>query len=567
MRSRFFAPPGAVGAATDVDAGTKMTRDLRRLADDRFDLVVVGAGLYGAIAAWDASLRGLSVALIDRGDFGAATSFNSLKTLHGGLRSLQSLDPGQVRLFVRERRALARVAPHLVRPMAFVVPTYRRPWRSATLMRIALAINDRVARDRHDGLADPALPLPAGAVISRAECLRLNPLIDPAGVTGGALWHDYQMHNSERMTLSFVLSAARQGAAVANYVRACGVLRDGTRVTGVMVEDGLTSERFEIRAGVVVNAAGPWAAPFLDAVGLERTGPRPALSRAMNLVLAGISVPQGCGGLVRGRFLFLTPWRDVAIAGTSHDPHVGSPDRLSVTGADVEALLADAREAFPRGRFSRDALRLVHRGLLPAVSTERGGVRLLRESRVVDHTPDGVPGLVSMFGVRYTTARDTAARAVTLACRTRGDRQPPRSRTAETPVIGGDITNMDRFVADVLRRDRGVVSDECLRHLALTYGTRYIDVLQRVGERPELAAPIGPRSSVIGAEIVHAAEAEAAVTLSDALVRRTEAGSAGHPGLEAIACAARLIAERLAWSDARTEREIAELEAFYRLPD
>src|ERR671913_2459771 len=128
-----------------------MQRDLRRLADTKFDVIVVGAGFYGVTAAWDATLRGLSVAIVDKDDFGAATSFNNLKTLHGGLRSLQSLNFKQMRLFIRERRALARVAPHLVRPLPFVVPTYRHPLRSALTMRIALAINDAVSSDRHDG--------------------------------------------------------------------------------------------------------------------------------------------------------------------------------------------------------------------------------------------------------------------------------------------------------------------------------------------------------------------------------------------------------------------------------
>src|SRR5687767_5547495 len=188
-----------------------MLRDLRRLADTRFDLMVVGAGLYGVIAAWDATLRGLSVALIDKDDFGGATSFNNNKILHGGLRSLQALNFAQMRLFIRERRALARVAPHLVQPLPFIIPTYRSPRRSALLMRLALTINDLVARDRHEGLTDPSLHLPTGRVVGRDECLELNAAIDPKGVTGGAVWHDYQLQSTDRMTLSFVQSAADGG--------------------------------------------------------------------------------------------------------------------------------------------------------------------------------------------------------------------------------------------------------------------------------------------------------------------------------------------------------------------
>jgi glycerol-3-phosphate dehydrogenase len=224
-----------------------MMRDLRALASTPFDLVVVGAGIYGAVAAWDAVLRGLSVALIDQQDFGGGTSFNNLKTLHGGLRSLQSLAFRQMRLFIRERRALARVAPHLVQPLPFVVPTYGDPRRSALAMKLALTINDIVARDRHEGLADPALHLPDGYLVSREECLRLNPGIDPRGVRGGAVWHDYQMHNTDRMTFAFVASAAHGGAQVANYVRAKGFLREQGAVIGVQAEDRLTGETFDIR--------------------------------------------------------------------------------------------------------------------------------------------------------------------------------------------------------------------------------------------------------------------------------------------------------------------------------
>src|SRR5918993_416571 len=183
-----------------------MQRDLRQLADTRFDVLVVGAGFYGVTTAWDAAQRGLSVAIIDKDDFGAATSFNNLKTLHGGLRSLQHLNFQQARLFVRERRALARIVPHLVRPLPFVVPT---------------------------------------------------------GVTGGAVWYDYQMQSTDRVTLSFLLSAIDAGAAAANYVRVTRFLQEHNRVIGVMAEDRMTRTTFVIRATVVVNAAGPWAASLL----------------------------------------------------------------------------------------------------------------------------------------------------------------------------------------------------------------------------------------------------------------------------------------------------------------
>src|SRR6185436_11730018 len=173
-----------------------MQRDLRRMADMKFDVIVVGAGFYGVTTAWDAAQRGLSVAVVDKGDFGAATSFNNLKTLHGGLRSLQAANYPQMRLFIRERRAIARILPHLVRPLPFVVPTTRNPKRSSLAMRIAFAINDAISSDRNEGLPDPGTHLPDSQIISRDETLTLNPVIAPEGVTGGALWYDYQMQST-----------------------------------------------------------------------------------------------------------------------------------------------------------------------------------------------------------------------------------------------------------------------------------------------------------------------------------------------------------------------------------
>jgi glycerol-3-phosphate dehydrogenase len=541
-----------------------MMRDLRRLADTRFDLVVVGAGFYGAIAAWDATLRGLSVALIDQDDFGAATSFNNLKTLHGGLRSLQSGNFAQMRLFIRERRALARVAPHLVQPLPFVVPTYHQPTRSAALMRVALAINDAVARDRHDGL-DPALRLPASAVISRDECLRRNPAIAPDGVTGGALWHDYRMHNTDRMTFSFVLSAATRGAVTANYVRADSLLRDGGRAGGVRAQDRLTSESFDIRATTVLNAGGPWAASFLESLSSGIAAPAHRLSRAMNVVVGRVAAANGCGGLARGRFLFLIPWRDVSLVGTSHDAHEGPPGQLRVTRDDVETFLADARQAFPCAGLATEDIRLVHRGLLPMVSGDSKHVRLLRESAVVDHRKDGAAGLISMFGVRYTTARQTAETAIDAVFAERGSHDPPRSQTATTPVSGGDIADKERFLASAQSQE-SIASPETRLRLASTYGTTYGIVMQIIGNEPHLAMPLGDRCAVTGAEIAHAIRSEAAVKLSDALIRRTEAGSAGHPGDDAIRHAAAIMAGELGWDESQIANEVREAEDFYRLP-
>ena len=544
-----------------------MTRDLRCLADTKFDVIVVGAGFYGVTAAWDAAQRGLSVAIIDKDDFGAATSFNNLKTLHGGLRSLATMNFKQMRLFIRERRALARIVPHLVRPLPFVVATTRHPLRSSLAWRLLLATNDVISRDRNLGLVDPGTHLPPSQIISREELLRLNPVVSPKGVTGGAIWYDYQMLSTDRVTLSFLLSAVDAGAAAANYVQANRFLRINGRVAGVKAEDRLTGEIFDIRAKVVVNAAGPWAASLLaDLPQAAQGAPPPRLSRAMNVVTRKLVNDHACGGVVGGRYLFIVPWRDVSMLGTSHDAHDGSPDQLKVSRWDLEAFLKDAREAFPHAGLAAGDVRLVHRGLLPMVSGEGSRVNLLRESQVVDHSRHGLPGLVSVFGVRYTTARHTACATVDTVFRTLGYATPPPCRTAETPLLGGSMAHVDNFLKAVLLRDVGDIGPDTLRRIASTYGTGYDRVLQMARDVPALGRPLGRSCDVLGAEILYAARQEMALKLGDAVIRRTEAGAAGHPGTDALEMAAAIMAKAHGWDEWRMRNEVAEVEAFYHLP-
>lgn len=539
-----------------------MQRDLTGLAGTTFDVVVVGAGIYGALAAWDTARRGLAVALIDRGDFGGATSFNSLKTLHGGLRSLQSLNLAQMRLFIRERRAMAQMAPHLVDPLPFCVPTYRHPTRNAVALRLALAITDAVGHDRNDGIVDEELRLPRGRVVRASECLRLNPLVAYAGVTGGAVWYDYQMRQAERITVSAVRSAADAGACVANDVEALALtMRDG-RVAGLEVRDRRTGTPFQIATRAVLNASGPWAGALAATLtGGRSTAPALRLSRAMNLVVPRFTDTHACGGIVDGRYLFMVPWRDVSVVGTSHDPHDGDADAPHGTPAHAAALLRDAQLAFPRAGLTRDTVRLVHRGLLPMVSASGASVALLKESAVADHARDGHPGFVSIFSVRYTTARHTAAAAVALVCQALGHAAPaPAGPARMTSAAFGTVRDL---VDGARRQDLASTTPETRERLARAYGSHWTEVAALIAADPALASPLSPACPVTRAEVLHAARHECAASLGDVLLRRTGAGAAGHPGAPAVAAAAGVLARELGWDAARIARDIAAFDAVY----
>jgi glycerol-3-phosphate dehydrogenase len=514
-----------------------MTRHLARLADQTFDAVVIGGGVYGLSTALALLQRGLSVALVERRDFGGATSFNSLKTVHGGIRSLQRLDLPDTREFVRERRAVATLAPHLVRVLPFVVPTALHPIRNRAAMAVFFRAYDLVAADRNAGL-DPAVHLPRSFTVSRRKALDLNPLVDPATVRGGAVWHDYQLHSPERFTAALVRSIADAGGALANYAEVRALLRDGNRVTGVRVGDALSDDTFAVRGRVVVNAAGPWSWKLLEASGLPGR-PASGFSLALNLVLARPPLPRAVGGIAAGRFLFLAPWRDRSILGTSHEGFVQNPTPAP-TPADVEALLRDGQSAFPGAGLTRTDVRLVHRGLLPAQAEGTAHGALLKRSLVLDHRSNGVEGLVSVIGVRYTTARATAQLAATQICRLLGTAATP---VPPTPLSGSAFGGLDAYLRTHPGRER----------LVRRYGTLH----------SELQGDLQPLSSftdVTRAEVLYAVRAELAMTLGDVVLRRTDLAAGGHPGDEPLRAAAAVMAGELGWSEPRTADEIAAVE-------
>jgi len=548
-----------------------MKRDLGALAEREFDLVVVGAGIYGAATAWDAALRGLSVALVDKGDFGGGTSFNNLKTIHGGVRYLQHADLKRMRESIRERRHLMRIAPHLVHPLPFLVPTYRGGLvKSLPAMRAALFVNDVVSWDRNKD-ADPGKLLPGGRSVDREECVSLAPGVESEGLTGGVVWHDAQMHNSDRMTLCFIRSAAEQGAVVANHVECTKLVADGTRVRGIDAVDRLTGDtKFSVRAKLVVNTTGPWTDTL--------TGSSRQLfhfSKAMNLVTRRIPGDVAVGVVSRrahtdedavidtgGRFLCVIPWRNVTLVGTAHGPFTGTAESLEVSESDVVSLIDDINAAYPGAALARSDVRLIHHGLLPrrvAAASPGGdnGVTLLKSYLLDDHREDGLEGLLSVVGVKYTTARDVAVKAVDRALEMLGA-SPRESRSHSQPLVGGDIEDFDSFVEGAISGRPGLGGD-VMRHLALTYGTLYESVLES-GSSERLS----PESPVLEAEIHHAVRHEMAFDLPSVVLRRTELGSAGRPSPQSVEVCASILQSELGWSDRAKQEQVDSLEEFYR---
>ena len=551
-----------------------MKRNLSALTNTVYDLLVVGGGIYGACVAWDAALRGLQVGLIEKSDFGSATSANSLKIIHGGLRFLQYGDVRRMREYIRERRTWMRIAPHLIHPLPVVVPIYGRFGWSKQLLSLALLLNDAISFDRNRA-ANPDKFIPPGRVVSKSECLQLVPGITQQDLTGGMVFHDAQVYDTERLLLSIIRAADKAGATLVNYVKVLGFLRSGSQVRGIEAQDVLTGDGFEIQARNVVNTCGPWLNPGLGL--LNGSPPAGHYAAAINLVTrplwekyaVGISGANGYDDsnmLIpkKSSLLFVTPWRNRSIIGTKYRKYQGPPDEFRVTEKDILEFIDDIKVACPTAALGLEDVTSVHGGLLPCTQTSgaAGMVDLLKKHQIIDHQKDGLNGVLSVVGVKYTMARFVAEKVVDRLFENR-KQKAPRSRTTVTPIYGGEMDRVESFVRAAIKNETGGLNEKSIRLLIHTYGSKYSEVLQHV----ELGGPheLNEDFAVLKAKVLHAVRDEMAQKLSDVVFRRTDLASAGHPGNEALRICVEAMGAELGCGPERFRTELNEISRVFHI--
>ncbi len=541
-----------------------MLRDVDQLTARTFDLLVVGGGIYGLAIARDAATRGLSVALVERDDFGGGSSFNHLRTIHGGLRYLQTLDISRARESIRERRTLARIAPQTLRTTSFAVPLTRSLTKGRLAFRAGFLLDRGLGSSRNAGVA-PSLHLPAGSIISRAEAIERFPGMRRQGLTGAAVWNDYVTTEPDRLTFSWALAAAEAGAVIANYVEATEAIVEGRRVTGVRAIDrsaSTTSPGIEIRASVTVNACGAGLDRLLTPLGLSAGV---TLIKAMNLVTRREAGTDALAARApSGRHLMLVPWRGRALFGTWESARLCKPDETGVNEDEVAAFIVELNQTFPALDLTREDVTLVHRGLVPAAVHPDGTVSLEAHERIRDHAAagvDGIEGIVSVAGTKYTTARAVAERVTDQLLR---KLQRPAAPCRTTSPLPGATPNDPLEVTATARHEYdATLPSDTLPHLVAAYGSRYGQIAALAAQRPEWRAKLGDASPVIGAQIVWAVRHEMAMTLSDAVIRRTPLGALGYPGDAAVDRAAAIVAGELHWSADRVRTEIDAVRRFY----
>ena len=527
-------------------------RDLERLNQTRFDVLIIGGGITGACLAWDASMRGLRVALVEQADYGGATSSATSKLIHGGLRYLKNAEIGLVRESLRERRILQKIAPHLVWPIPFLIPTYKtgnQKW----MIRAGMVAYDLLSFDRNKGM-DREHQMPAHRFLSIDQVCQAEPIVDPTDLTGGAIYYDAGCH-PDRLTLEFVLAAHKLGALCLNYTKVTGV---GHTNAGYQMEilDRLTQNRYAVESKMVVNVAGPWADEVDQLFGV---GDQITLLRSKGIHIITRALTQKHALVLRtksGGHFFIIPYQGHSLIGTTDTRYEGRLDDLSATDDDVSEFLEDINQACPQVKLSLKDVLYRYAGVRPLVEQDTQVYQASRKYEIVDHHRRGYRGLISAVGGKYTTSRNLAQK-LTDRILLHLDRQSVQCLTHRTLLPGGVSTSMTKALEDALEQHKGAVPDSVLTHLVNTYGARYLQVLQMVQKEPELAEQIEPDKPEIMAEIALAIDSEMAQTLTDVLVRRVGLGLFGAPSESVLDRLLDFVSKRLNWSERRCQKERA----------
>jgi glycerol-3-phosphate dehydrogenase len=520
---------------------------IEALKTKELDILVVGGGIVGAGSALDAATRGLRVGIVEARDWSSGTSSRSSKLVHGGVRYLEQLNFRLVREALIERGLLLqRIAPHLVKPVRFLIPLKRR-FIDRFYIGAGMVLYDLFS---YTGGRPPGVP--HHRHLTRGQVQRAIPSMAHDALIGGITYYDAQVDDA-RYGASVVRTASFYGAHAANRVRVEGFLKVGQRVVGVKAHDLQTGEKFEIRAKQVVNATGVWTDDTQAMVG-ERGQFKVRASKGIHLVVPRDRFQSSMGLLLRTEksVLFVIPWgRHWLVGTTDTDWHLDKA-HPAATAADIDYVLEHVNTVL-NVPLTRDDVEGVYAGLRPLLAGESDQTSKLSREHLVAHS---VPGLVVIAGGKWTTYRVMAKDAIDAAVSAL-DGKIPGSVTEDIALLGAEGYQAAWNKRTKIARKFGVHTVR-VEHLLNRFGTLTDELLDLITENPELAEPLPGADDYLAAEVVYAASHEGALHLEDVLARRTRISiEAWDRGVSAAPVAARLMAGVLGWDEARIEREVA----------
>ncbi len=492
-----------------------MIRDINRFSNKEYDLLVIGGGINGAAVANIAAGAGMSVALVEKGDFASGTSSKSTKLVHGGIRYLENFEFDLVAEALHERFVQMQSVPYLVKPLPFVIPVYRGDRRPLWMMKLGVFLYDllsgRYKIGRHQTL-------------TKEQLLQMVPGIKQEHLSGGVLYYDAQMDDA-RLCLENILCADQKGAHVVNYTEVVSFIKESGRAAGIQARDVLSGNVFAIKAKKIVSTVGPWTNALLA---LDDTKSRPLVraTKGIHLVYRGPIADRALLLTAENerRIFFVIPWKGNSLIGTTDTDFKDSPDRVEADEADVEYLFKEARRFFPGLDFRREKIIATFAGLRPLIA-QKGNPSQVSRKHVIHETRSGI---IFVIGGKYTTYRKIAQDCLSYVLKGKA-----RFSGDEYPLFGsGKIEEPVEMIAAQFR-----VSKEAVEYLRGIYGTKYRDVLFFIKVNPQCRKPLCSCSPAIEAQVFYAIKNEMAVTPDDVIWRRL---SLGHNDCASHQCRQRI---------------------------
>lgn len=530
----------------------QMSRLPTDLQSPTFDAIIIGAGINGAGIARDAAMRGLKVLLLDKGDIGGGTSSWSTRLIHGGLRYLEHAEFGLVRESLRERETLLRIAPHLVRPLPILVPLYKDARRGPWTIRAGMIAYDLLSFNK---------TLPRHRMLSRAQARKQAPGLNSEGLVGAALYYDSQVEFAERLVLENVLSAVEHGALIVTHARVDQfIVADGALV-GVEFTNALSGESRSARAGIVINAAGPWVDQVLNQAGASSARLIGGTKGSHLIVAPFPGAPHSAlyaEARANRRPFFIIPWNGSYLIGTTDIRYEGDLDQVQIEGEEIDYLLRETNRLIPRANLTREQILYTYSGVRPLPFTDDRDEQSITRRHFIREHPD-LKNLLSIVGGKLTTYRSLAEQAVDLIFKKLG-RSASECTTDKVPLPGAVTPDFTSF-REEFKASSGLPARTSERLLRI-YGARAPEVLKLASQDPLLGETFDKEAEAIAAEVVFSFTHEMSETLADCLLRRTMVGLNSDCGLDAVDAAAKIAQQFLGWTEERVARERTDYQSF-----
>lgn len=532
----------------------KLERFIENISDEAyFDVLIIGGGITGSALAYEVASRGLSVALVEKEDFGGATSSATGKLIHGGLRYLKRFDLSLVREALKERRILSNIAPNLVYPYPMILPN------PGLLEKVGLFVYDLLSFDRNRTW-DKSKKIPAHKNLSKKEIKSLGLAMDSA-----IYFYDCIMPSPERLTLAFLKSAAQEGASVSNYTRAEELIFDGNRVTGVIVKDVIHNKNVKLKASVVVNASGPWSQDLLNGTKKIKVPVPKTRSEGIYLITKKYFDTMVLHVGKKGHFSF-APWRGKNMIGPTEKAYYGPVEDWKLSPESISEFLEYINSSgLLSEKLELKDIEFAYGGLRPLAESggeDKGTYSASRKSELQDHSKDGVEGLISAGGGKYTTSRHFAEKIFKLIQKKSIKKVGP-SISDKKFLKGCEIQNIESYLENS-KTSHPNISKNTIEYLVRHYGTEYESILELANFSKQLSEVLD-EDGEIAAQVLYAIRFEMAMNLQDIFLRRTGLGTVGLPSDEVLTKVAEIAGQEWNWSVEKKSEEIEKLKRRLKL--